>query len=82
MDFAFVDMVATRSQNNRDKCPLLAVDFFSRFFQSSDNVKKYAKHTLQFFKKKMFLKRALLKIYGLIKEQKMGKKTLSLLKHE
>ena len=49
MDLAFVDKLA--SQNNAVKYLLVAVDFFSRFFSVQTAKTKYAKDTLQAFRK-------------------------------
>ena len=63
MDLAFVDKLA--SQNKGVKYLLVAVDSFSRFVRVQTMKTKYAKDTLQAFKK------ILLKRFGLIKEQNM-----------
>ena len=49
MDLAFVDKLA--SQNNGVKYLLVAVDFFSRFVRVQTMKTKYAKDTLQAFRK-------------------------------
>ena len=49
MDLAFVDKLA--SQNNGFKYLLVAVDIFSRFFRVQTMKTKYAKDTLQAFRK-------------------------------
>ena len=49
MDLAFVDKLA--SQNNGVKYLLVAVDVFSRFFRGQTMKTRYAKDTLQAFKK-------------------------------
>ena len=49
MDLAFVDILA--SQNNGVKNLLVAVDVFSRFVRVQTMKNKYAKDTLQAFKK-------------------------------
>ena len=49
MDPAFVDKLA--GQNTGAKYLLVAVDNFFEICQSSNNEKKYAKDTLQAFKK-------------------------------
>ena len=47
--------------------------FFLRFVRVKTMKTKYAKDSLQAFKKKRFLDKTLLKNFGLIKEQNMGK---------
>ena len=64
MDLVFVDKLA--SQNNGIKFLLVAVDNFSRFVRVQTKKTKYAKDTLQAFRK------LILKNSGLIKEQNMG----------
>ena len=49
MELAFVDILA--SQNNGVKNLLVAVDVFSRFVRVQTMKNKYAKDTLQAFKK-------------------------------
>ena len=69
MDLAFVDKLA--SQNNGFMYLLVAVDIFSRFVRIQKMKTKYAKGTLQAFRK-MISRKTLLKNFGLIKEQNMG----------
>ena len=69
MDLAFVDKLA--SQNNGVKNLLVAVEIFSRFVRVQTMKTKYAKFTLQAFRKNISRK-SLLKNFGLIKEQNMG----------
>ena len=52
MDLAFGDKLA--SQNNRVKYLLVAVDNFSRFFRVQTMKTKYAKVTLQAFRKMIY----------------------------
>ena len=59
------------SQNKGVKYLLFAVDVFSRFVRVQTMKIKYAKDTLQAFKKKCFLEKTLLKSFGLIKERNM-----------
>ena len=70
MDLAFVDKLA--SQNKGVKYLLVAVDVFSRLVRVQTRKTKYAKDTLQAFKKKkQFLEKTLLKSFELIKERNM-----------
>ena len=69
LDLAFVDKLA--SQNSGVKYLLVAVDIFSRFVKVQTIKKKYAKDTLQAFRKRISRK-TLLKSFGLMKEQNMG----------
>ena len=70
-DLAFVDKLA--SQNNGVKYLLVAVavDNVSRFIRVQTMKTKYAKDTLQAFRK-MISRKRLLKNFGLIKEENMG----------
>ena len=54
MEVEFVDKLA--SQHSGVKCLLVAVDVFSRFVRIQTMKNKYAKDTLQAFKKKFFRK--------------------------
>ena len=68
MDWAFVDKLA--GQNNRFKCLLVALDIFLRFVGVQTMRTKFAKDTLQVFKK-WILKKTLLNFFGLLKKQNM-----------
>ena len=69
MDLAFVDKLA--SQNNGVKKLLVAVNICLRFARVQTRKIKYAKDTLQVFKK-IISQKTILKNFGLIKEQNMG----------
>ena len=69
MDLVFADKLAC--QNNGVKYLLVAVDIFSRFVRVQLMKTKYAKDTLQAFRK-MISRKKFLKNFGYIKEQNMG----------
>ena len=68
IDLQFVDKLA--SQNKGFKYLLVAIDVFLRFVRVQTMKTKYAKDTLQAFKKR-FLGKTLLKSFGLMKERNM-----------
>ena len=70
MELAFVDKLA--SQNNGVKYLLVAVDNFSRFVRFQTMKTRCQTHFTS-FQKNDFSKKTLLKNFGLIKEQNMGK---------
>ena len=69
MDLAFVDKLA--SQNNGAKYLLIALDIFSRFVRVQTLKTKYAKDTLQAFKKMISRKNTPGKLW-VDKRQNMG----------